>query len=849
MVVGVGPCRSFMWYIRSCWKEHSYNRKILVMLCLSICISYIWILSAPPNYRYDNENDNDIDISLCITQGAIDHDSFYGYIPLVLVSIFLVAIIGCSIVYYIKFVVIGKTIYLCVNDNNILALIKQYFEICWKFRHSYLIVLISLLNQVSDIYVIIHLYFVKDKCDSQNINLEWYFYCTLSIFLFYRFASCGIIYSFSYGNLTLSLCQFFQLSFVLTFPVIYEFPSIKISGFQRYMTMLEAALESFPEFIVQFHLLTILDFNQTRIFSSWFFSILVISLVFSFLNILTAKVAQDVAIIGKFHKYHMIWRIINVSSRLLLFFSIWKIIGPVWFIAIVMFEFCYYLLIYSLTENVVFLESMIGYTIHSTDEADLKDVFDQVLMYNGGSAVVYSIGLCVLFGISSLINCCDGMDLSYFVIEWFVGAGVFCCLPCIATCIMKVGHWSNDRVIQTVLITVLCFRSVIYFLTCVIFNYFGVCILIGVDLMVFYGLIAYHEEEYLPWKKQFREYFVAYYITSICNFIGNILDEFRPGLYLLFSFQHLYSFLYTLFLVFFCIYDVNVSFINGYNYIHSVMKSNGYLMVYLMGYVGLCIAVLPFWTHYLRLKSLKRERYRYAWSKTKLKFGADSIYYTNPYQLFQIKGGIQHFMELVTLGNGANIGYSFYEFRIRRDTDLDTHILRTNELSFLEQYKIITKTKNNDSLFRVDQSTILQRFKNDKMFSNEFIFKCGEDIDALILFLKCFSVDYRMQLLQTTKFSCFRILFDEYDKYNKIMPLSTDLIRAIILASGKYEDKINIIHRVMQPGGVNLSQFGITNSMDDTTMIKKILSTTMKDQISATVNAFDNWYVLCVFKL
>ena len=57
----------------------------------------------------------------------------------------------------------------------------------------------------------------------------------------------------------------------------------------------------------------------------------------------------------------VIWRFMDVSNRLCLWFLIWRIIGGQWLLTFLFYETIYYLLLFWRTKNAVYLEGIMGY--------------------------------------------------------------------------------------------------------------------------------------------------------------------------------------------------------------------------------------------------------------------------------------------------------------------------------------------------------------------------------------------------------------------------------------------------------------------------------------------------------
>ena len=132
---------------------------------------------------------------------------------------------------------------------------------------------------------IVFLPFAKKTSNTQHIhkntiamNVSYLFYSSLFVFLFYRIISTYLIYKYSRGDLILTILQLFDLTFIKTLQINYQFQNITPCSPQRYLTNLEAMFESYPQFIIQLYFLLTLyiyEGRQFNVLNNW---ILIVSL-------------------------------------------------------------------------------------------------------------------------------------------------------------------------------------------------------------------------------------------------------------------------------------------------------------------------------------------------------------------------------------------------------------------------------------------------------------------------------------------------------------------------------------------------------------------------------------------
>ena len=218
-------------------------------------------------------NSNNTVVDVFISSCAEKADAYVLRIPFYYTMIFLFVIFICSIVYFIQLKT-AKTIY--VREGNILALMRKYVGILWKFRSMYGSIFTQLFDQVSDLSVINQLYLLSTHESNYNtfkcyhMNVTHLLYASIFVFVFYRFLSSFLIYRIVKNNsslpkrLLLAFLQFFDLTFVLTLKINYKFQNVTPCSPQRYITNLEAVYEACPQFIIQSYFLLTLNLTENN---------------------------------------------------------------------------------------------------------------------------------------------------------------------------------------------------------------------------------------------------------------------------------------------------------------------------------------------------------------------------------------------------------------------------------------------------------------------------------------------------------------------------------------------------------------------------------------------------------
>ena len=344
-------------------------------------------------------------------------------IPIIYTIVFTSIIFLCSVLYYIQ-LVINKSIY--VKRGNTKSYVITYILTGWKFKSVYGSLFTQLFDQISDISVILQLYFLSKQEDENvticyHMNTYYLFILSLIVFLFYRFLSSFLIYrllSDSHSSLLYKICltifQFFDLSFILTLKINYKSQNIKPCYPQTYITNLEATFEATPQFIIQLFFIVTLNMKDNNYDGDSSINtttlLVFVSLFFSLMSIVSNILSQDKALVDfksknlnflwkkqlekelgqiahlplrqrwhnvyyhntslnccsfniEYYIHRIIWRLFVILHRLILWVLIWRIIGGFWLICCISYEFAYYTVIYFFTRKNVFFESIMGYVL------------------------------------------------------------------------------------------------------------------------------------------------------------------------------------------------------------------------------------------------------------------------------------------------------------------------------------------------------------------------------------------------------------------------------------------------------------------------------------------------------
>ena len=211
----------------------------------------------------------------------------------------------------------------------------------WAKKRCYLPSITHIIDQTTDIAVIIefgkiYIYEKENNIDCPLINGLYLFSMSLFMFLLYRFVSAAWVYNET-KSIFDTLLQLLDLKLYHALYINFLINKDVPSNPQRYLQILEASLESFPQTIIQLYYLIKIgsDFTSDPLIT--------ISLIFSIINISSKMISEDKVFFDKswhtiefklkpFHinfRYILRYalRFIDLCYRLVLTLLLWIIVG------------------------------------------------------------------------------------------------------------------------------------------------------------------------------------------------------------------------------------------------------------------------------------------------------------------------------------------------------------------------------------------------------------------------------------------------------------------------------------------------------------------------------------------
>ena len=234
----------------------------------------------------------------------------------------------------------------------------------WNKKRCYFPFITHIVDQATDIAVIIKFYQIY-KFESENeyncpkINGAYLFWLSVASFSVYRIISCIWIYNITDGKKLDTLSQLFDLKLYHALYINFVLNKESPSNPQRYLQILEAALESFPQCVIQLYYLVKVGFNNFQNDKNSSDEIIVTSLIFSILNVSSKMISEDKAFFPKewhslnfrrgsdenqqcvnvLYLLRVLLRLLDIVHRLLLILLTWVILGGPIVFAYLCFEF------------------------------------------------------------------------------------------------------------------------------------------------------------------------------------------------------------------------------------------------------------------------------------------------------------------------------------------------------------------------------------------------------------------------------------------------------------------------------------------------------------------------------
>eukprot|EP01083_Nonionella_stella_P204964 746817_1 len=285
-------------------------------------------------------------------------------------------------------------------NSSLVTKVKIWCKDTWNRRGCYTPIIAHLFDQITDVSVAIEFYFLakaesrkhNDWSDCNELNIWYLFILTILSMAIYRIISSFLIYQIT-GSLARFLLQMFDLELFRALHVNYICNSVNPCDPQRWITTLEATLESSPQALIQ-----LIYLIKTNTFTSSY--LVLISFISSILCIVSKLVSDDKIIViskakhfngfSSWYVLRVLWRFLDITSNICIMTLIWIAMGGVALTFKVAVESVAFLFICIRTGQWEFLFGIIGMVI-STSTKESTQLSLAIVIYKTCVNMVFMI--------------------------------------------------------------------------------------------------------------------------------------------------------------------------------------------------------------------------------------------------------------------------------------------------------------------------------------------------------------------------------------------------------------------------------------------------------------------------
>eukprot|EP01083_Nonionella_stella_P021578 59810_1 len=298
---------------------------------------------------------------------------------------------------------------------------KRWAMDVYKRRRCYVPIITHLTDKITDIAVVIEFAQLAEHTEKNDcgIDMSYLLYLSIFVLLLYSTISSFLIYQTT-KSIRRLIMQFLDFELFRTLYINYLCDKDEPCSPQRWITSLEAAFESTPQALLQTIFLV-----KTQTFSSS--PVVVASLMFSLWSIIS-KITSDDKVIAIQHAKHLsihlksckscspscvswtfilryLWRIGDVSSRILIVTLLWLVLGGAALSIILATESIIILTISAKTKRTEFLFGMVA-TVVSKSSAAAKRISAGLMLYRCVTNLIFmSIITSILYSSNKCWKC------------------------------------------------------------------------------------------------------------------------------------------------------------------------------------------------------------------------------------------------------------------------------------------------------------------------------------------------------------------------------------------------------------------------------------------------------------
>ena len=174
--------------------------------------------------------------------------------------------------------------------------ILMWIKDVWKRRSCYVPLITHIFDQITDIAVAVQFYYLardksaNDYAQCGGLNMWYLFILTILSMLIYRIFSSYLIYQFTHKSLTHLIFQLLDIELFRALYINYLANKTEPCDPQRFITAIEASLESAPQALIQMiYLVKTNSFNSSII--------VLVSFLSSVWSIITKLVSDDKSVV------------------------------------------------------------------------------------------------------------------------------------------------------------------------------------------------------------------------------------------------------------------------------------------------------------------------------------------------------------------------------------------------------------------------------------------------------------------------------------------------------------------------------------------------------------------------
>eukprot|EP01084_Bolivina_argentea_P170634 295681_1 len=314
-----------------------------------------------------------------------------------------------------------------------------FWQSIWSKKKMYGPMIVHIFDTASDAGVLVEWYLLakRERNDPDfnvpHLDMSIMFWCNLGSILLYRFISTVWIYRLT-QSITQSILQLFDLLLFKAIYVCWKLKRKEPSNPQQYLQKLEGVFESTPQALLQ-----LIYSIRLKSFSSS--SLVTISFFFSLISLSMRSVSDDKLLFKETAKElnldiskcklsfsyirRVIFRIIDVSHRILLLSLVWIVIGGFAFSMLLIIE-CIPLVFYTIkSRNILVLQGIVTLVLEFSTLTTFSVYWTNFRLYIENATLITIITLFLFIDVMDCNKCVSVDQRKEFILEDSFGFTVY----------------------------------------------------------------------------------------------------------------------------------------------------------------------------------------------------------------------------------------------------------------------------------------------------------------------------------------------------------------------------------------------------------------------------------------